>query len=176
MHPVRFDPENWQPASCKWHLTADEVAQLAIAQRRASEWRASMERQEPACWSWPIPLSRPFKDWQDADEALHQYQWMRGCAICGSQAETVIDHAHATGLVRGNLCLSCNALEGKGASGPAFVKYRERNPASMLGIRLMYADPIPGYAPDPDGNRVRKAAIDTLSLPRPEDLTKETTE
>lgn len=176
MKPVMFDPKSWQPQSCKWHLTPDEVELRGRAELRAAEWCLSMERQEPACWSWPIPLTRPFKDWRDADIALHDYQWMRGCAICGTQGETVVDHSHATGLVRGNLCLSCNALEGKGVSGPAFVKYRERNPASMLGIELMYANPTPGFAPDPGGSRVRKAAIDTLSLPRPEDLQKETTD
>lgn len=68
--------------------------------------------------------------------------WHEGrCAICGLKSERIIDHDHATGLERGELCRSCNTLEGFGYQG-IFAKYRERNPATMWGIETPYLDPI----------------------------------
>lgn len=31
------------------------------------------------------------------------------CALCGSREDTVLDHCHQTGKVRGSLCRTCNA-------------------------------------------------------------------
>jgi hypothetical protein len=62
------------------------------------------------------------------------------CAICGRRCMQLRkDHDHATGLIRGWLCPSCNTSEGcdHGNEG-IFAKYRERNPATMCGVRVEY--------------------------------------
>ena len=33
----------------------------------------------------------------------------KGCAICGSMKDTVLDHDHKTGDIRDSLCALCNA-------------------------------------------------------------------
>jgi hypothetical protein len=139
------------------------------------------QRDEPECWSWPVPEPCAYATEAEADEALAEWQRFRGCAICGVTGVLVDDHDHQTGLMRGQLCHTCNTKEGKGSQRPPFVKYRERHPAAILGVKVRYWSSWTGYAepatPDTDEDRrERKAAIDTLSLPRPEDLTKETTD
>jgi hypothetical protein len=72
------------------------------------------------------------------------------CAICGSKHRLVIDHDHATGLIRGRLCHSCNIREGFSHGDDRFGLYRQRNPASMWGFREVYWDPFRGEAkPEP---------------------------
>jgi hypothetical protein len=65
-----------------------------------------------------------------------------------------------------------------GRDAPDFAKYRVRPPATIIGVRVRYWSPFHGYAePDPPRDlAMLAAAIDTLSLPRPEDLQKETTD
>ncbi|MGW0345909.1 endonuclease domain-containing protein [Streptomyces anthocyanicus] len=127
----------------------------------------------PACWSWPPELStedearRRF--WEDlgdtsgystsALELLEQAAgltarsdgdrlriWQAGrCAVCGeTDRRMVCDHDHATGLVRGWLCVSCNTREGVavGPAGTLFAAYRERPPTTILGLRIRYRDPL----------------------------------
>ena len=82
---------------------------------------------DPACWSWPVTVA--------ADERS-LIAWQAGrCAVCGRPAFNR-DHDHATGLLRGYLCRSCNASEGTAHTGqaPIFAKYRRLPPAVLLGL------------------------------------------
>lgn len=72
----------------------------------------------------------------------YRYRWYAfhddRCAICGSTPRRLSnDHDHATGLVRGLLCRSCNLREGHGWDG-VFELYRQRPPAVILGYRGYY--------------------------------------
>lgn len=117
----------------------------------------------PACWRWkPITAVNVWRliephtpETWTAMSALNQQwtlllNWHRcRCAICGTtRGVGVEDHDHATGLTRGILCRSCNSREGCGWEG-AYEKYRQRNPASILGFSLPYIDPVTGYAVAP---------------------------
>ncbi|PWR08600.1 hypothetical protein DKT68_15360 [Micromonospora acroterricola] len=71
--------------------------------------------------------------------ALAMQAWQEGlCAIRGRRAGRglVLDHDHATALVRGYLCRSCNVREAHTVG--VFDLYRQRNPATMLGVREQY--------------------------------------
>jgi Recombination endonuclease VII. len=147
-------------------------------QQRAQE---RFMESEPACWSWPVPadldsweLPLPFSvgpgDDQisqatadllaasqcagegRADALLEAWQDGR-CALCGRRRDLVQDHDHATGLVRGWLCVGCNTKEGiyhQQRRGP-YARYRERHPTRILGLRIRYWDLIAGdyAAPQP---------------------------
>lgn len=96
------------------------------------------DQRDPVCWLWPAPANCSFPDDGTAAQFLHW--WNRDCAICGAPGlDLVEDHDHATGLVRGWLCRSCNIQEGK-SDVPVYRKYRERPPAVILGIRVRYAN------------------------------------
>lgn len=94
----------------------------------------------PACWAWELPpLPQP-----NGMSVVAKWQQDR-CAICAvhmprttkwSQRSDGLfeDHDHATGDSRGFLCPRCNTGEGFNRH-PVYALYRERNPASMLGIR-----------------------------------------
>lgn len=83
----------------------------------------------PTCWAWPFPDRA-----QTADDL---FLWHAGrCAICNKIANTVIDHDHATGLIRGLLCISCNVLEAR--HDGVFAHYRSINPASILDIQARF--------------------------------------
>ena len=41
-----------------------------------------------------------------------------GCAVCGSHDRVVMDHDHATGMVRSALCTPCNLALGNAADSP----------------------------------------------------------
>jgi hypothetical protein len=99
----------------------------------------------PACWGWPIELT-DFRSAGDARDYLDAYRvlaaWQQSrCAICGEVAYgDCLDHDHDTGLIRGILCSSCNAREGKWARGASgvFGLYRHINPANMLSMEIRY--------------------------------------
>lgn len=128
----------------------------------------------PLCWYWPVQLPtedearRKFFEhaertgctpeqahvlWDleraaDAigagDDVLARWQDGR-CAICGKVRELVCDHDHATGLVRGWLCRSCNTTEGTNQDPDTiFARYRERHPAAILGLTIRYLNPVTG--------------------------------
>lgn len=86
----------------------------------------------PACWAWDLPpLPQP-------NSMMLVRDWQRGCAICGADRALCEDHDHGTGYSRGWLCDPCNLREGRKDAPPLFQKYRDRNPASMLGVVSRY--------------------------------------
>jgi hypothetical protein len=177
------------PESCRWHLAEDEAAAWDEHYRQiraaspvifmplmssgvfsADDMDAMSRRfhdRDPACWSWPAPETCTFRDEDTARMFLSW--WNQMCATCGSENTLVEDHDHRTGLVRGMLCRSCNIREGKSDSG-VFRKYRERNPASILGIQVQYWSPWTGFAePEPETTSAQEGAmrdaVDTIIGP-----------
>lgn len=104
---------------------------------------------DPACWSWPLPAEAGTYEPESNAGYLALILWQGDrCAICGlavGGGYLVDDHDHVSALVRGFLCRGCNTREGihRGPSG-TFAKYRERHPASMLGVRFTYWSPVTG--------------------------------
>ncbi|MFD0630532.1 endonuclease domain-containing protein [Catenulispora yoronensis] len=177
--------------SCIIHLTAAERADLTAA--RARHQRVMDDRRatprEPACWAWPVPedslgdaraamasAAAKFGDigaravalYSDDDatwDALVRWHDHR-CAACGHpNGAEVRDHDHATGLIRGLLCRSCNALEGHG-NDHHFALYRQRPPSVILGVEIRYYSPFTGYAEpqSPEaGERLEASPIHTLA-------------
>jgi hypothetical protein len=120
---------------------------------------------EPACWSWPIPPlptlegllaqietenARLPRDERRDPRAAHYHMvdgghrsqfdafHARRCAVCACAVDRLVDdHHHASGLLRGRLCLGCNRAEGS-SGHPVFEAYRRRPPAVILGYRKFY--------------------------------------
>ncbi|MEV4767780.1 endonuclease domain-containing protein [Micromonospora humida] len=93
--------------------------------------------------------------------AIEQWQQQR-CAICGAHhpGRLVLDHDHTTALVRGYLCRSCNVREAH--TFGSFERYRQRNPATILGVVSVYESIFgparPATPVDPDLWRKNPAA------------------
>lgn len=137
---------------------------------------------DPACWSWEPPAADAVdRVWEQQAanvravlakkylEPVVLQEWHQGrCAICGAVERLVEDHDHATGLVRGYLCRSCNVCEGTRPDG-IWQRYRERHPALICGIQSPYWDPFlkryatpqaeDDYDPWGDDNPLRGAGI-----------------
>ena len=110
----------------------------------------------PACHRWELP-SAPVPDHLTCTAALRRWQ-AGSCAACSTtQGRLVVDHCHATGLIRGLLCSSCNTAEGVGAAR-VFAAYRNRPPAVMLGLEEQYGSIWDGFALEPAGQMERNAA------------------
>ena len=155
------------PRSCRQHMTEQEAAAvdgIYEDDRAETERLTDAERRPPACWDWPVTDThleqsarvREIGDLGDAYVAATRLlrHWQAGrCAVCGGpESAEVLDHDHVTGLMRGRLCQSCNLLEGF-ASDPEdpCVLYRTRNPATILGVKMLYHSPFTGWAePEPD--------------------------
>jgi hypothetical protein len=173
----RLPKRDGRPKSCLQHLTAEERAEYdkEIAEAKAAEEAAYQEidRMAPACWGWAVPenpaprdpaesfapgelsdsaverLRAALQDPDIAGLAVIQDWQARRCGICARQGDLVTDHDHATGLVRGLLCHSCNTAEAFRTVGP-YRRYRERPPAAILGVRARYWDPITGEYAEPE--------------------------
>lgn len=133
-------------------LPRDDEEFMALQTGRAYPHRLG----EPACWGWVLPPENKL----DARDLLRS--WNHGvCAICSATnryARIVEDHDHDTSLIRGYLCSSCNTGEN---GSTQWVGYRERNPATILGLKLRFRDKWGKNAPDgfvrPDYIWVEKA-------------------
>ncbi|MER7053510.1 endonuclease domain-containing protein [Streptomyces sp. NPDC000351] len=143
----RLPKRTGRPHSCLHHLTPNERAEydreVAVAEAEEREARQRVDGMAPACWGWQAPVDVAPQD-PDPDvaglEAIEAWQAGR-CGICCAQATLVVDHEHATGLVRGLLCQQCNTAEAFRILGP-YQRYRERPPATILGVRARYWDPL----------------------------------
>lgn len=129
--------------TCRLHWTGEEAQAY-----RAEQERRERERDEvlPACWLWSatpseVAAAGQANTYDQAVQLLRAWQQSR-CAMCGAVCPLVLDHDHGTGFVRGWLCTSCNLREPSG--GGAFLRYRERNPATTLGVRLRYCHLVRG--------------------------------
>lgn len=132
------------PESCWGHLTEAEQAEDRAPLRPLLPRLGA----EPACWSWPVTDDiREFLALAELAQqpvvratlrvlALTELTQGR-CGLCGAPGANVEDHDHDTGLIRGDLCRSCNIKEGMNR-GRVFQLYRKRNPYSMLGLEELY--------------------------------------
>lgn len=109
----------------------------------------------PSCHVWQVPAGE-VPPHLSAIDALRRWQ-AGACAMCSATgSRLLVDHCHQSGLVRGLLCTSCNTAEGL-QSAPAFVAYRERPPAVMLGVEEQYGSLWDGFAA-PDHNKDERNA------------------
>ncbi|WP_433357644.1 endonuclease domain-containing protein (plasmid) [Microtetraspora malaysiensis] len=163
-------------ATTRWGTCAMHVDPADIERERQERAAA-----EPACWAWDVPADiqrrgETINTLPECDVAARHnaavdllHEWQAGrCAICGDPGgRMVLDHDHATGLIRGRLCRQCNTGEGKSGDGQ-FAKYRDRPPAVILGgFRAPYWDTFRGWAQPEHRPSVAslRAAVQRLSDP-----------
>lgn len=155
---VVSDPQRWEAPACAKHMDPAEHREYQAAIQRAIQAEREFFQARPvACGSWPVTdtdreRARAASECSDPEEADRLglallSDWQDGrCAICGGRDNRVIDHDHATGLVRGLLCPSCNTREGFARAGDAYDRYGAQNPAATLGLSIRYWNPFGGYA------------------------------
>lgn len=147
--------------ACPSHATPEQAAAhdrcRAEATRVLIEWQRS-RRLEPACWTWPVTdgdraaVHAAGDDERALLSCVHRWQ-RRRCAVCGAGervSRLVCDHDHATALVRGWLCVSCNVSEPHATD--EFALYRQQNPATMLGVTARYWSDFTGWATPEDAS------------------------
>ncbi|MFE6055389.1 endonuclease domain-containing protein [Kitasatospora sp. NPDC056446] len=134
--------------SCHQCMTAEEREGVILLRRWAEPFvNRWLPHIWPACWFWPLPDTGG-AHW--ASDTASLFDWQQGrCAICWWREDQsavgrlrefrlVQDHDHATGMLRGYLCIWCNASEGHHTTDGRFLNYRLRPPARLLGIRFRY--------------------------------------
>jgi hypothetical protein len=165
--PCARQKDEYLPEACYSHLTREERTERdRLAAAAHVEREAKYAALEPNCWLWVVPTDEELQelfltkfggeaevarfgltDFLQRRESLayfHFEDWHdRRCALCGIHpTPLVLDHDHRTGRIRGYLCRSCNLREGlyTGETVGPHARYRERNPATMLGISMTYTD------------------------------------
>jgi hypothetical protein len=134
---ARQEVKRQTAAELEW-LGATTVGRPSFAEAEALDRRGI-----PACHAWAVPEA-DVPPHLSAVQALRR--WQDGsCALCtASGGRLLVDHCHQSGLIRGLLCTSCNTTECL-QDAPAFVAYRERPPAVMLGVEEQYGYPWDGF-------------------------------
>jgi hypothetical protein len=180
---VVMEHRDYVPPACAWHATPDEIVRhrelFALTAQRMEECQQAIWRAERVhCWFWPVTDEHQRRTAEivacdDPDEARALglqllRDWQDGhCAICAGPDADFLDHSHETGLVRGRLCKCCNTGEGFAGANPEGVleRYRERNPASILGLEIRYWSPFTGWA-QPTPVRDEQAELDNSPVYR----------
>ena len=86
----------------------------------------------------PSPRARKYRITEEHLQVMLAAQSGR-CAICNELAELVVDHDHATGMVRNALCNPCNLALGLMRDDPSILL---RAASYLTGIE--YARKAPG--------------------------------
>lgn len=175
---VALEHREYVPPSCSKHATDAEYAEhqrfMAVTgEILVTGTRAFRAAERVHCWDWPLTDEHRSRMAEivaatDADDARSLSMrlladWQDGrCGICANyRGGRFLDHSHATGLVRGYLCKSCNTGEGFRTGEPesVYTRYGERNPASILGLEIRYYSPFTGWA-EPAPPRDLQAELD----------------
>jgi len=107
-HPERLQAAKGLCSECYTALPANKARKIRL--RRLKKYKLSAE---------------------EYDALLAQQSGL--CAICRTAEPTAVDHDHATGRVRGLLCLKCNAAIGLVGDSPSVL----RNAISYLEVRCL---------------------------------------
>lgn len=134
------DPDGTLPEAER--LRRAENAKSAYYKRLALKSASTRRRRTEAIM--PQTLDQLLKAMRSGRKPPTGERWFSsGCCICGATSSTVTDHDHATGIVRGTLCRSCNTLEGQRSDSDDFglwLLWREQAPGLQLGV--IYVPPF----------------------------------